>query len=414
MKLLQFIIIVLCSSIESAFAQDTLKLKLGDKAPSLVLPTTLNTVQSFSFPYNNRIVLLVFWSSSVSKSKENLFKYSIINAKYSSLPFKNSDGFDIIAVTLQSDRKIWEEDVKKYNLGKINNCIALKGYKDFFVKTYHLTETPSSFLIDESGKIIFINPDIETLVEYLDERKNTLPSSEAQNSISGKILYGDGILKPLINKKITILNNKNDTLEKIKTNETGAFHAKNPKTANEIILKIEADNLIKEGEAVFLATENGENIANLNFSGNSFEYKLYEVDRMFLKPLKENDANSKSPKDLNFTDNLFKSGGFALSPDAKQKLNSIVVKLNQNPTTRLEIISHTDSKGDAKLNLELSNKRSKIIFDYLITKGVSKTRLSAIGKGETELLNKCADGVPCSVKENDLNIRTEFKFYTIE
>ena len=414
MKLLQFIIIVLCSSIGLAQAQDSLKLKLGDKAPSLVLPTTLNTVQSFSFPYNNRIVLLVFWSSTVSKSRDNLYRYSRLNAKYNSLPFKNSDGFDIITVALQSDRKLWEEDVQKYNLGKINNCIALKGYKDFFVKTYHFIETPSSFLIDEFGKIIFINPDIETLVEYLDERKNTLPSSEVQNSISGKILYGDGVLKPLINKKITILSNKNDTLEKIKTNETGDFHAKNPKTANEIILKIEADNLIKEGENVFLATENGENIANLNFSENSFEYKLHEVDRMFLKPLKENGANLKNPTDLNFTDNLFKLGGFTLSSEAKQKLNSIVVKLNQNPTTRLEILSHTDCKGDAKLNLDLTNKRSKVIFDYLITKGVNKTRLSAIGKGEAELLNKCADGVPCSVKESDLNIRNEFKFYTIE
>ena len=122
----------------------------------------------------------------------------------------------------------------------------------------------------------------------------------------------------------------------------------------------------------------------------------------------------KNPTDLNFTDNLFKLGGFTLSSEAKQKLNSIVVKLNQNPTTRLEILSHTDCKGDAKLNLDLTNKRSKVIFDYLITKGVNKTRLSAIGKGEAELLNKCADGVPCSVKESDLNIRNEFKFYTIE
>ena len=411
MKLLQFIIIVLCSLIESAFAQDTLKLKLGDKAPSLVLPTALNTVQSFNFPYNNRIVLLVYWSSSVSKSKENLFKYSRINAKYSSLPYKNSDGFDIIAVALQSDRKIWEEDMKKYNLGKINNCIALKGYKDFFVKTYHLTETPSSFLIDESGKIIFINPDIETLMEYLDERKNTLPSTYQQNLIAGKIVYGVGDLKPLSNKKIFILNNKSDTIEKITTNDVGIFYAKNPKSANEILLRVESNEILKEGGNAYLASENGDNIAELNFNNNAFEYKLYEVDRVFLKPLKEN-SNMKNPSDLNSSENLFKLGGFVLNPEAKQKLNSIVVKLNQNPTTRLEILSHTDCKGDAKFNLDLTNKRSKAIVDYLLTKGVNKTRLSAIGKGETELLNKCADGVPCSAKENDLNIRTEFNFYS--
>lgn len=412
-KFLKLVIAFFCFIFNTIVAQDSLKLKLGDKAPSLVLPTALNTVQSFSFPYNNRIVLLVYWSSSVSKSKENLFKYSRINAKYNSLPFKNSDGFDIISVALQSDRKIWEEDVKKYNLTKINNCIALKGYKDFFVKTYHLTETPSSFLIDESGKIIFINPDIETLIEYLDERKNTLPSTYQQNLIAGKIVYGNADLKPLSNKKIFILNNKNDTIEKITTNDAGVFYAKNPKSANEISLRIESNDIVKDGESVYLATENGDNIASLNFNNNAFEYKLYVVDRGFFKPLKEN-SNTKNPSDLNSTDNLFKLGGFVLNAEAKQKLNSIVIKLNENPATRLEIVSHTDSKGDAKLNLELSNKRSKAILDYLITKGINKTIISAIGKGETELINKCADGVPCSIIENNLNVRTEFKFYSAE
>ena len=93
---------------------------------------------------------------------------------------------------------------------------------------------------------------------------------------------------------------------------------------------------------------------------------------------------------------------FVLNTEAKQKLNLIVIKINENPATRLEIISHTDSKGDAKINLELSNKRSKAILDYLISKGVNKTILKVIGKGETELLNKCADGVPCSLYENNL------------
>ena len=412
-KLLKLVIAFFCFTVNTIVAQDSLKLKLGDKAPSLVLPTALNTVQSFNFPYNNRIILLVYWSSSVSKSQDNLFKYSRINAKYNSLPYKNSDGFDIITVALQSDRKIWEEDVKKYNLTKMNNCIALKGYKDFFVKTYHLTETPSSFLIDESGKIVFINPDIELLIEYLDERKNTLPSTYQQNLIAGKIVYGSADLKPLSNKKIFILNNKNDTIEKITTNGAGIFYAKNPKSANEILLRIESNDITKDGESVYLATENGDNIASLNFNNNAFEYKLNEFDRVFLKPLKEN-SNTKNPSDLNSTDNLFKLGGFVLNAEAKQKLNSIVIKLNENPATRLEIVSHTDSKGDAKLNLELSNKRSKAILDYLISKGINKTLLKAIGKGETELLNKCADGVPCSVKENDLNIRTEFKFNNAE
>jgi outer membrane protein OmpA-like peptidoglycan-associated protein len=414
MKLVLMIAVCFCVTISTIVAQDSLKLKLGDKAPSLVLPAALNTIQSFNFPYNNRIVLLFFWSSTVSVSKENLFKYKLINSKYNSLPFKNCEGFEMISVALQSDKKLWEQDVKKYNLGKINNCIALKGYKDFYVSKYNLTETPTSFLIDELGKIISINPNIETLVEYLEERKNTLNGNDQQNSIVGKIVFGSDVLKPLVNKKISILNNKNDTIEITKTDNLGIFHAKNPKTSIKIYLKTEPNETINDGDNVYLANETGESIAYLNVIKSGYLCNLNEVDLLFLKPNNDTKSKLKNLKNLNVTDNLFKSGGFTLSVDAIKILNTLIIKLNENSKAQLEIISHTDCKGDAKINLELSNKRGKSIYDYLISKGINKNRLIIIGKGESEPINKCKDGVICSAKENDLNVRTEFKFTEID
>lgn len=403
-----------CATISTIVAQDSLKLKLGDKAPSLVLPAALNTIQSFNFPYNNRIVFLFFWSSTVSVSKENLFKYKLINSKYNSLPFKNCEGLEMISVALQSDKKLWEQDVKKYNLEKINNCISLKGYKDFYISKYNLKETPTSFLIDESGKIIFINPDVQTLVEYLDMRKNTLSFNDQQNSIVGKIVFGSDELKPLINNKISILNNKNDTIEITKTDNFGAFHFNNPKTSLKIYLKIEPSGTLNDLQNVYLANESGEIISNINVVKNGFSCNLQEVDLLFLKPKTDNKGKPKNFKNLNVTDNLFKLGGFTLTADALKFLSKIIIKLNENLTAQLEIISYTDCKGDEKINLELSNKRGKSIYDYLVSKSVNKNRLKIIGKGESEPLNKCKDGVVCSAKENDLNIRTEFKFFEID
>ena len=46
----------------SSFGQDAAKLNIGDNAPALVLTSTNNSIQSFSFPYQNKITLLFFWS----------------------------------------------------------------------------------------------------------------------------------------------------------------------------------------------------------------------------------------------------------------------------------------------------------------------------------------------------------------
>ena len=76
----------------------------------------------------------------------------------------------------------------------------------------------------------------------------------------------------------------------------------------------------------------------------------------------------------------------------------------------LEVISHTDALGDDASNLKLSQSRSNTVIDYLVGKGIGRQRLKAIGKGETEIRNRCLNGIECSDKEHEYNRRTEFKF----
>ena len=51
---------------------------------------------------------------------------------------------------------------------------------------------------------------------------------------------------------------------------------------------------------------------------------------------------------------------------------------------------------------------------YLLKGGADKERLTANGYGETQLLNKCADGVKCTSAEHQLNRRTEFKVVKVD
>jgi outer membrane protein OmpA-like peptidoglycan-associated protein len=81
----------------------------------------------------------------------------------------------------------------------------------------------------------------------------------------------------------------------------------------------------------------------------------------------------------------------------------------KNAGFKVELFSHTDSRGSEQYNLSLSDKRAKSAVDYLIRKGIDASRLSPFGKGESELIIECADEKTCSEPEHSINRRTEIR-----
>ncbi|MBK6983674.1 MAG: OmpA family protein [Bacteroidetes bacterium] len=309
-----------------------------------------------------------------------------------------------------------ENALKEYDLSKINNCIAQKGYGDFFVKAYKLTETPSCFLIDELGKIVAINPPLNTIIDYLDNKRNSLLITDVQSKLSGKVMLKN---VPYANEKIYLLSNKKDTLQIATLDEKGSFLFKNVNPSIPYNLFLNQNSKITEDnqKVVFLSSDNGEIISNFKNIDNGFEYSLLEAELPYLKPLLDNEPaikrDSGALKQLYVCDVLFETKATVLSQEALTKLNTVITKLKSNPKTKLEIISHTDSNGDAIANNTLSSKQSNSIVTYLVSKGIAKTRLKSIGKGESEILNKCQDDIPCAEKDHRTNRRTEFKFYPL-
>ncbi|GAB3541491.1 OmpA family protein [Pontibacter brevis] len=98
-----------------------------------------------------------------------------------------------------------------------------------------------------------------------------------------------------------------------------------------------------------------------------------------------------------------------IRPDAAKELDKLVRTLNDNPTIRIELSSHTDSRQSNRYNDMLSQLRAQAAVDYIISRGINRDRLKAKGYGETKLINRCADGVSCSETEHQENRRTEFK-----
>jgi len=94
--------------------------------------------------------------------------------------------------------------------------------------------------------------------------------------------------------------------------------------------------------------------------------------------------------------------------DAAVILNELVQIMHENPTLKIELGSHTDSRGTVEYNRDLSQRRAQSVVDYLVTRGIARNRMVAKGYGESKLINRCADGVECSDEEHQANRRTEF------
>jgi outer membrane protein OmpA-like peptidoglycan-associated protein len=103
-------------------------------------------------------------------------------------------------------------------------------------------------------------------------------------------------------------------------------------------------------------------------------------------------------------------GSASLTPEAKRIIDTRLMSvLASNPGVKLEIASHTDSRGSKTANQDLSERRAQAVVRYLETKGVNNSLLVANGFGENRLKNRCADGVSCTERDHATNRRTEFR-----
>ncbi|WP_268846528.1 OmpA family protein [Flavobacterium aestivum] len=97
-----------------------------------------------------------------------------------------------------------------------------------------------------------------------------------------------------------------------------------------------------------------------------------------------------------------------IKPVAALDLAKILDVMAEYPNMKIDIRSHTDSRGSAKYNEGLSDRRAKSTREWLIKNGINPNRLSSKGYGESLLYNNCSDGVKCTEEEHQQNRRSEF------
>ncbi|MGH1383820.1 MAG: OmpA family protein [Kordia sp.] len=97
-----------------------------------------------------------------------------------------------------------------------------------------------------------------------------------------------------------------------------------------------------------------------------------------------------------------------IRPDAAAELEKVVTVMKKYPTLKIDVRSHTDSRGTDSYNMKLSQRRNESTRAYIVSRGIDASRLIGAGYGETRHVNKCSNGVKCSEEEHQLNRRSEF------
>jgi outer membrane protein OmpA-like peptidoglycan-associated protein len=108
---------------------------------------------------------------------------------------------------------------------------------------------------------------------------------------------------------------------------------------------------------------------------------IHRVVNKWLNPTPKTVANQK---DVIVLENvIFPAGSVTLPESAKPDLDKLADYLQKNPQIKGEIAGHTDNVGLSSLNLQLSEARAKLVYQYLLNKGIAANRLFFKGYGDT-------------------------------
>ena len=284
------------------------------------------------------------------------------------------------------------------------------------------------YFTNKSGKEIAMGKGGTFRFQILASDKNTLSLLTVEDSqllvdLKGTLFADKNGKARLKNSQIELVDENGNVVGSSVTDEFGNFKFINLSADKNYLVRLKEDDPSISSKDVFLADSKGRIVATLKSAGGKFfRYTFISSDEQSLTSvyfddpwLKVAKMQAEAKKDsmanvMTIIENVYyEYQKYDLLPEAIITLNKVVDVMKANRDITIDLISHTDSRGSDDFNMKLSEKRAQAAVDYIVSKGVSKTRLKAVGMGESQLVNKCKDGVECSEEEHAQNRRTEFR-----
>ena len=172
------------------------------------------------------------------------------------------------------------------------------------------------------------------------------------------------------------------------TNEKGEFHS----------------NMDENTAMNILVTKRGFGTKRVSVSNKSMDESKDFIFSLEMKPGPDVHPHEEWYKIIYYGFNKYD-----VSTESQIIMKEVVNFMKENPTVKIGMSSHTDSRGNQYYNKGLSERRTKSAAKYLMDNGIGPDRIAKLDwMGETLLVNHCEDGVLCSERDHQLNRRTEF------
>jgi outer membrane protein OmpA-like peptidoglycan-associated protein len=356
-----------------------------------------------------RYVLLHFWSSYVGKSRATIGNLNHLAERYNKSTFINADGFEIIAIAVQTDKTGWQAAIKEDSLVNLTHGIAQRGYQDDVCKKFGVRSVPTGILIDQNGVVVAVNPRLAEVESYLDEAKNNKP---VKKDVTGTLAQSSNKSEPIKFCRLYLFNYYGDSLQKTVTSDKGSFIFNEVKLNQDLVLKVDNKADINTSDPIALYSSQGEFMMDGRTKDQGF---LFYIPSRNNHKLTQSDTNSITNYlgQIDVIKHLtFYTNGKGLTPKDEQELKPILELLQKNKIMQLELTTHTDARMDPKYATELTNNQAQAIKEFFIKKGVAVERIKTVARGNSELRKICEGGVDCREEDHQLNRRVEFLLYT--
>lgn len=361
--------------------------------------------------------------STVTPLPINNLEYSVKNPSLSSdgkTLFFASDmpngygGFDIYKVQLNEDGSFGEP----VNLGGIVNTasqemfpfigdndvlyfssdghLGLGGLDVFFTKETNGKYAP----IRNAGTPLNSNAD-DFAISFTSGSDLGFVSSNRQEGKGSDDLYAIKKTEPICDVMISVRVSDKETGENILGANVGVYDK-----SGKLISTIISNN---EGVSEFrIPCE-----TDIKVSAIMPEYENGSADIPATSAIKKDVTILLSPIENLINDEIislnpiyFEYNKWNITPKAAFELDQLVSLMEKYPDMVVALTAHTDNIGSSGFNQKLSDKRAKTTAQYVISKGIDKTRISGEGKGENEPKVDCGNN--CSDEDNQMNRRSEF------
>ena len=248
-----------------------------------------------------------------------------------------------------------------------------------------------AYLIDSNSRRGFFTSNREGGMGYDDIYKFL----ETKKISCEQILYGDisdlSTGDRVINAKVTLLDRQYSVLTSTLSDMQGNYNFK-VNCGEEYYIRVQKEEYTTTEKKVIIPNENGRTYVPI----------VLEKEKCVVT------VGDDLGKCFNIKTIYFDLDKSNIKKEAAIDLEKILDVLISNPTMKLDIRSHTDSRQTHAYNKALSERRAKATVDWLVKNGVTKNRLAGKGYGETQLVNKCSNNVKCTEEEHQLNRRSEF------